>query len=131
MTPMPCIFLQAATQRRQRIHLVVVTNEESRAFVFRVFDVFAGETGFVRYAEIAAELLELTALAADTGKTFFFMRGEDELEIRFSRLAYFGRIGENLHSLGDAGDAGGHESARALDLDKASRQAPISLTPLR
>ena len=98
---------------------VVVTNEESGAFVFFVFIVFAFEAGFVCNTEIVAKLLELTAVAADTGETFSLMCGEDELEVGLSGFNNLGGVCPDFHAVGYGCYAGSHKTSGAFHFNKA------------
>ena len=69
-------------------------------------------------AVLVGELLELTGGAARAGEALSLVVGENELEVGLSRGENLGSVGENLHALVDRVDAGGHESARADDLDE-------------
>ena len=98
--------------------LVVITNEERRAFVFFVFDARAVEMTFLA-AVFVSQLLKLAGGAAHTGQTFLFVVREHQLEIGLSRGEHLRGVREDLHALVDRIYARGYESARARDFDKA------------
>lgn len=117
MTPIPCIFLQAATPAAAEYALVVVADEERGAFVLFIVDARAFEVAFFA-AVLVRELLELTVGAADAGETLPLVVRENELEVGLAR-------GENLrgvclyfHALVHRVDTGRDESARSGDLDQ-------------
>ena len=93
---------------------VVVTNEESGAFVFFVLDILACEAIFVFNTEISGKLLQFTAAAADAGETFFFMSGKDEFQVGLSGSHDLGGICSDFHSVGYFGNAGSHKASCAL-----------------
>ena len=98
---------------------VVVTNEESGAFVLCVLDVLTCETVFVFNAEVAAELLQFTAAAADAGETFFLVGGEDEFKVGLSGGLNLGGVCIDFHAVCDFGYASSHKTSCALDFNKA------------
>ena len=97
---------------------VVVTNEESGAFVLCVLDVLACEAVFVFNAEIAAELLQFTATAADAGETFFLVGGEDEFKVGLSGSHNLGGVRSDFHAVRYFGNASSHEASCALDFNE-------------
>ena len=98
---------------------VVVTNEESGAFVLETFHVSACETVLVGHAEIAAELLQFTAAAADAGETFFLVCGKDEFKVGLSGGLNLGGVCIDFHAVCDFGYASSHKTSCALDFNKA------------
>ena len=98
--------------------LVVVTNEEGGAIVLYVGDVLACEAVFVFNAEIAAELLQFTAAAADAGETFFLMSGKDELEVGLSGSHYLGGVRSDFHAVRYFGNASSHQTSCALNFNE-------------
>ena len=97
---------------------VVVTNEEGGAFVLYVGDVLACETVFVFNAEVAAELLQFTAAAADAGETFFFVSGENEFKVGLSGSHNLGGVRSDFHAVRYFGNASSHETSCALDFNE-------------
>ena len=98
---------------------VVITNEECSAFVFCVRDIFACETVFVFYAEVAAKLLQFTAAATDAGETFFLVSGKDEFKVGLSRSHNLRGVRIDFHTVSYFGNAGSHEASCALYFNEA------------
>ena len=98
---------------------IVVTNEERGAFVFFVLDVLACEAVFVVNTEVAAELLQFTAAAADAGETFFLVGGKDEFKVGLSGSHNLGAVRSDFHAVRYFGNAGSHEASCALYFNEA------------
>ena len=71
------------------------------------------------HAVLIAERLQLTGGAAHAGEAVLLVVGEQQLEVHLSRFHDAGRVGGDLHALVYGINAGGDETARALDLDEA------------
>ena len=97
---------------------IIVTNEEGSAFIFCVRDVFACETIFVFNTEVAAELLQFTAAAADAGETFFLVSGENEFKVGLSGSHNLGGVRSDFHAVRYFGNASSHEASCALDFNE-------------
>ena len=98
---------------------VVVTNEESGAFVFYVLNVLACEAVFIFNTEVTAELLQLAASAADAGETFLLVGRKDEFKVGLSGSHDLGSVCSDLHAVRYFGNASSHKTSCTLDLNKA------------
>ena len=98
---------------------VVVANHMCGRGIQVIADGFARECFGVVHTVILAELLQFAVAAAHTGQTFFVMRGKNQLQRGFARMADTLGVGENLHPLIDGIYACGHKASCTLDLDHA------------